>query len=176
MKLRKIAIAALLMSGIFSGGPAFANEHAVESCSWTTSTISQTYYWLTAKSDYNCTLVGSGATVKTMTRTITQQKAPLPNGQVPGAPTCSIVDHGVYTHSGSCNNPTLIVPQPPNTDPDPEPCGARGGDYWGSVSQQGVTSSVINQVNAFCGVCSFTIRPLYSPASSNTPLGIWCRN
>ncbi|WP_075185014.1 hypothetical protein [Teredinibacter haidensis] len=171
MKNKTLSFFLLLAVSMLMGNSALANEHSVTDCSWVTTQQNQTYYWITVSQAYQCTLVESGNAVTPLTRTIKQQKRPI-GSTPPGAPTCSIVDHGVYSHTGTCFSPTLITPA---ITPPSEPCGDNAGHFWGSLPTI-ITSTITNQISQYCGGCGFNIRPLYSNSDGTTALGAWCNN
>ena len=178
MRNIKIILATVLAStGLLVCGAAWSNEHSVQNCSWQHVSSSHDGYWFVTLQAYRCTLVQSGASITPLTKQISQQTAPM-GTNYPGPPTCSIYTHGVYSYSGTCWNPVLVVPTPPPTPvPTQTPtvpptsggsCGPNSNNIWGSALAQNMWQYV-NQINADCGSCGFSTTPI---AGSN-PTQLW---
>lgn len=170
MKYLKTAILCVSLAvGMFTFGSVHANPYAVQNCSWVTTSSSYDGWYMRTSQAYRCTLVQNGNQVTPLTRNIEQQTRSM-GGPVP-PPSCNIQAHGVYSYTGTCWSPTLVVPQQPSSSSSSSSsgsssssssggCGPNAGQMWGTAIMANLTQSDFNSINAYCGSCGFNAQPI----------------
>jgi hypothetical protein len=138
MKLRNFIISSIMI-GLSS--LAMHSQASISSCSWVVTSQQSTTSGTTINEA--CRGTENGATVTALTRT-----------QSFGAnPSCALTSYAPYSWSGTCQNPTLVVPA--------QSCGANSGALFGTFHPMSY-STQLPMVQAFCGACGYNIIQLNS--------------